>query len=268
MFNQKMIQGFLDNKILNGASTETIRAYRSDLTLAHQVIGDTVAWDDTEKAFALYLNAERQVRSAKTVERRLGTFRSYGRWAGSKHLLPEYRPPKPAPPQPHPIAEGIDGVLRMIQSTRNPRHRALCVMTGLMGLRVNEAVSIRPEHIDVALMEMTVRGKGDKVRVVPISTTAWKYMSRAYHHAQLNGTTLVRLTNRGARASITRHAKRANLSDHVASHDMRSTALTAFYEKSKDLRAVQEIAGHADSKTTQAYTRISKQSMRAAMEVA
>lgn len=262
-----MIQDFLDSLETMGSSPETVRAYRSDFRGLLAAVGDQASWSDTELSMAKYLNDERKVKSAKTIERRLGTFRSYGRHF-DQLILNKYRAPKPAPPQPHPIPEGSDGVLDMIRSTKNPTHRALCALTGLMGLRVGEAIAVRPEDFDLQAMELTVKmGKGSKVRIVPVPKLAWKYMARAFQKAGENGTTLVPLTNRGARKSIKRHGKRAGLSREIASHDMRATCATAAYQRSMDIRAVQEILGHSSVNQTMVYTGISAEAKRAALEV-
>ena len=55
-------------------------------------------------------------------------------------------------------------MLRMIRSSRNPKHRALCALTGLMGLRIAEAITVRPDDFDLVEWELRVQGKGDKVR--------------------------------------------------------------------------------------------------------
>lgn len=268
MLTEHSVERFLAHMKRNGASPQTIRAYRTDLAQAMTYVDPEMDWEQTEDALTDYLYDNRERYSPKTIQRRLSTFRSWAKWAGKKDLLENYRAPKAAPTDPHPIPEGIDGVMRMIQSTRNPRHKALCTLTGLMGLRVAEAIAVRPEHFDHEHDLLVVRGKGDKVRHVPVTRTAWKFLKTAHKHASVSGTTLVRLSDRGARASVSRHAKRAGLSRHVSSHDMRATFATAAYEKGHDLRAVQELLGHSDSKTTQIYTRVSMNAKRAAAEVA
>lgn len=279
ILTEERIQAYLDHLTSNGASTETVRAYRADLMGAARWIGDPVrrsaidaetgAWADFWVQSKLYLNAHRNVWAPKTTLRRLGTLRGWAKWSGAPAgFLDDYRPPTPAMAQPHPLPEGVDGVLAMIASTRNPRHRALCALTGLLGLRVGEAIAVRPEHFDMIERTLTVFGKGSKVRVVPVGTVAWRHLEKAYALALTERTTLVRLTNRGARAAIARHGRNAGLSRHVRSHDMRATFGTAAYARTKNLRAVQELLGHADSKTTQVYTGVSMADMRAASEVA
>lgn len=269
MLTKENIQNYLADLAANGATTETIRAYRNDLEGAHRAIDPSISdWSEFEKAAQGWLNDNRATWSPKTTVRRLGTVRSWAKASGAPaSILAGYKAPKPSPPQPHPIPEGIDGVVAMIRSSRNPRHRALCALTGLMGLRVGEAIGVRPEHFSVPDHTLTVRGKGDKTRVVPVSLAAWAFIVPAYGLASKNGGTLVPLTNRGARAAITRHARNAHLSRHVASHDMRATFATAAYGKTKNLRAVQELLGHADAKTTQVYTGVSMADMREAADL-
>ena len=271
MLTDDSINKFIDHLRICGMSENTCRAYKSDLQAAQWFIHDpfpATTWEAVETRLSTYLNVNRGVWAPKTTCRKLGTFRTWGAFEGHT-ILAKYKPPKPAKPEPHPIPEGIDGVLAMIKRTRNPRHKALCALTGLMGLRVEEAINVCPSHFDMSNMTLKVRGKGDKTRIVPVTPAAWSYLSKATTVAMKAGvdSPLVPLTNRGARAAITRHARNAGLSRHVSSHDMRATFLTRAYEKSHDIRAVQELAGHADVRQTQVYTGVTMAGMRAAAEV-
>lgn len=270
MLTNESIGSFGAHLITNGASTETARHYTSDL---RQVVAwgwniyTPKDWPTTETMFAQYLTEHRAGWSPNTTLRKLAAFRSWAKFMRAPMgFLANYKAPKAPPPQPHPIPEGIPGVLAMIMSTRNHRHRALLVLTGLMGLRVGEAVSITPDHIDLERMECRFRGKGDKTRVVPISAIAWQYLKKGYEKALRDRSTLVNLTNSGARKAIPRHGRKAGLSRPIRTHDMRATFATRAYGDTKDLRAVQELLGHADSKTTQVYTGVSDAAKRAAVE--
>jgi len=269
-FFEETIEKFCDSLIVNGMSENTVRAYRSDLRkLFSQTAGVGFKGPASifEKRVALFLNSERTVCSARTVQRYMSSIKTFCNWQGEV-ILKNYKAPKAAAPQPHPIPEGIDGVVAMIRSTRNPRHKALLTLQGLMGLRVDEAINCKPDDFDLDNMMLKVRGKGDKVRYVPITDTAWKYLKAAHKLASANKTTITRLSNSGARASVSRHGRRAKLSRHVASHDLRATYATAAYSKTKDIRAVQEALGHASPDTTLRYTKVAENALRAAMEVA
>lgn len=267
------IQQFLNKMIANGLSQNTVRSYQADLELFsiwlnkyHSKHMQYMTASELEPLAQEWLNKHRMIWSPATTCRRLSTLRRYGTWMGAS-FLQDYRPPKPKEPTPHPIQEGIRGVVRMIESSKNPRHRALLALNGLLGLRISECVGVAPKDFDLVNWELTVRGKGDKTRIVPVTEPVWAYLRLAYIHALRDNTTLTRLTERGARASVTRHGKRAKLANHVASHDLRATFLTAAYNNSHDIRAVQELAGHADSKTTQRYTQVSSGAKRLAASV-
>lgn len=184
-------------------------------------------------------------------------------------VLEDYRMPKIGKPQPHPIKEGIEGVERMIEAAdrRNARDKALCALTGFLGLRVHEATGIRPEDFNLEEMILTVRGKGDKTRYVPLSDKVMSFIAPAMRSAIVNKTTVVNMSTGGARGAITKLAKRAGLASHVSSHDMRATFATAAYGVSHDIRAVQELLGHANVNTTQVYTGVTRDAMRTAAAV-
>lgn len=226
------------------------------------------SWTSLEEFMASYLTANRGLWSPRTTGRRLTAFRSYAAHYGApRTFLTAYRAPVAARPKPHPIPEGIDGVLDMIRSTKNPRHRALVALTGLLGLRVGEAIAVKPEHFNLADQTLSIRGKGDKTRVIPVPDSTWKYLVKAFELAKITNSTLVARSNSGARKAITRHAINAGLSQHVKSHDLRATLATAAFKATGNIRAVQEILGHSQVTTTEVYTNVTDSDMRNALEV-
>ena len=266
MISSGSIEKYLDWWSDNGGSEKTIRAYRTDLMTLMEFTGTPATWEEMETAASKYLNMVRESQAPSTVKRKLASMRSWARWAGNTEFMRHYRGPKPAKAEPHPLPEGINGVMMLIGKASTPQRRALVALCGLCGLRVDEAVRVRPEQFDVPEMELEVRGKGDKTRVVPVSTKAWDVIRPAYAEAKLSGGTVVGIGNRYAREVITRLGMAAGLSRGAASHDLRATFATAAYENSLDLRAVQELLGHASSDTTEVYTRVSKQTRRNVVE--
>lgn len=281
------IDRFLRSIIANGAPGNTVRAYRGDLNLllewwAGQAAtapapSPAISANDLEMAVSMYLNDCRQKNryAPKTEQRKLGTFRSFAEWAGLPRLLPRYKTRQPAPSEPNPIDEGIPGVRAMIAATKpHQRHwRALVALTGLMTMRVHEAILVEPKHVhhdDPANREIRFVGKGGRERVVPISDEAWPYIEDAMETALIYGpgTTLVRLKDRQARNVITILSRRAALVAAASSHRMRATGATAAYENTKDIVAVQEILGHASLQPTRRYVRSSKKAKRAALTFA
>lgn len=270
--NPGSVQEFTDHLTVNGASPNTVRAYRSDLMAF-------LIWDNCRQAqladsnqlenlVAKYITIHRPTWSVHTTNRKLSAFRSWAKWVGYSNFLANYNPPKPAPGIAHPIPEGIKGILDMIDATDNPVYKALVALGGLAGLRVSETRAVRRHHIRIAPDEITVYGKGAKMRVVPISVAAWIAISPRW--LQIFHTTdyMVPLSDAQARKVIRALGRKAGLNQPVSSHDLRMTFGTAAYYKSGgDLRAVQQLLGHASSHTTENYTQVTMEAMRKAAEI-
>ena len=182
--------------------------------------------------------------------------------------MEDYRPPRAQKSQPHPISEGIAGVEAMIEAAESPAERALVALTGLCALRVSEARSVKCADFDISdltRVSVTVRGKGDKQRTVPVSARAWEAVQYAFIQAHNSGAYLVPLSDSGARRAFSRIGRKAGLARPVASHDGRATLATAALNGGANIRVVQEILGHASVTTTQVYTGVSNDSMREAV---
>jgi site-specific recombinase XerD len=253
-----------------GKSANTIKAYSTDLQMFLLWTGQSVPQADFDLEAAAWLNATRAAAKPKTTNRRLTSLKTFARWAKwPLEELSDYSTPDPGRPVPHPIPEGIPGVLAMIEAANNIEGKALIAMCGLAGLRIHEALSISPLAVDPDRKLMTVRGKGDKTRVIPLGVTPWAYIFPVVVDALLHRKPfIVSLPDRTARDWVTRYGRRAGLSKPVASHDLRATFATAAYRKSKDIRAVQELLGHSSSVTTEGYIEVRMEDMRAAGDVA
>jgi integrase/recombinase XerC len=253
------------------ASPHTARCYHSDLMgfLMDNPAAEGMEIRDPRLEFKAmdWLNEGRKVWKPKTTQRRRTALRSFAKYLGHPEFLALYRTPTAARGDAHPIMGGVDAINKMIIAAQTPQHRCLIALCGLAGLRVNEAVTVGASDVNVELRMLTVHGKGAKDRYVPISSRAWPWVLSAYSAALLGGyKPLVPMAERTARQAITTIGKRAGLG-HVASHDLRMTFGTAAYAATKDLRVVQELLGHASSKTTETYTGISTAAMRAAVEL-
>jgi site-specific recombinase XerD len=182
-------------------------------------------------------------------------------------MLGDYSAPTAARGIPHPLPEGIEGVYRLINCTHNEKQKALVALCGLCGCRVAEALGIKPSDFDLDRMLLTIRGKGDKTRIVPVSDRAWEVLCTPVTRAFVEGNReVVGLKDRFARRVITTLGERAGLKRAISSHDLRSTFGTEVYNRTKDLRVTQELLGHSSSQTTELYTAITLENMRAAVE--
>lgn len=263
--DEDSVRRFLKYLESRGKSENTVRAYGSDLNQLLLVAGP-LTHEAFEDATLDWLNASRKEQAPKTTGRRLTSVRAFAKWAGWPENLADYSSPTPAKSIPHPLPEGMEGVRRMIAKGANDRERALVALCGLCGMRVAEALSIGPADFDLDSMMVTIRGKGDKTRVVPVSPEAWTHLVRPVTLAFVEGSTVVSMYDRQARRCITRLARKAKLKRHVSSHDLRATFASAVYDKTLDIRVVQELLGHSSVETTQVYTLTRVSKMREGVE--
>ena len=154
---------------------------------------------------------------------------------------------------------------------RGLRDRALLETLYGAGLRASETLGLRIQDVDMDVGFVRTVGKGDKERVVPLGRKAIEAL-RAYNERGrrfLGGAGTIKapelfLNNRGRRLSrqglhliVKRYAREAGLPDDVSAHTLRHSFATHLLEGGADLRAVQEMLGHADLSTTQIYMHVS-----------
>jgi integrase/recombinase XerD len=151
------------------------------------------------------------------------------------------------------------------------RNRAMLETMYACGLRVSELITLRQRDVLSDVEIIRVFGKGSKERIVPIGSEALAWISR---YQQLGRGALVKhaqtddvlfLSSRGSKLSrmsvwniIQEACVRANITQHVHPHMFRHSFATHLLEGGADLRAVQEMLGHADIATTQIYTHIDR----------
>ena len=142
------------------------------------------------------------------------------------------------------------------------------------GLRVAELCGLRPPDLQLRARRVTVWGKGDKQRWVPMSepsveaVRAWLADGRAHLLSERSPADAAFLNRRGGRLTPrdVRRILDRRASDPTHPHALRHTFATHLLDGGADLRAVQELLGHADLATTQLYTHVSKQRLRAVYE--
>jgi integrase/recombinase XerD len=154
------------------------------------------------------------------------------------------------------------------------RDVALLEFAYATGVRVSELVSLKLQDILFPERVARVFGKGAKERIVPVGRRALGAVSsyareirprldrgkaRGFLFLNARGTPLSRV---GAWGIIKAHARRAGLAKRVTPHTLRHTFATHLLEGGADLRAVQEMLGHADLSTTQLYTHVDREYLR------
>jgi site-specific recombinase XerD len=260
----EVLRSFLFSK---GRADHTVKAYLTDLKMFWQEMDlETIDLPELEILGATWLNTRRRVMSPKTTGRRLTTIKNLG-LAYKVAILTEYTPPTPATPKPHPLPGGTADLKSLIDGCYLDEHKALVTLTGLCGARVSEARDVTPDDFNLEKRTVEIWGKGDKVRIIPLSDMAWEILLPIIVDRMTTDRCtqpLISMGDRTARELITTLGRRAGISRPISSHDLRATFATAAYNVSKDIRAVQLLLGHASSKQTELYIGVADDQMRTA----
>ena len=270
-----------------GASERTRHAYGVDLAqLAAWASGLGVEPAECDyralRRYAAVLSGRRV--SATTVSRKLAAIRALFR-ALVEHGDLEHNPadllPAPKRPDRLPRALRADEVAALLDRipTSSPlelRDRALFELAYACGLRARELVDLDLSSIDFDAEQVRVEGKGGKTRVVPCGEDALRavsrYRERGRHAlASDSAQTALFLSKSGRRLStsdvrrrLRSWARQAMLQGGISPHALRHSFATHLLEGGADLRAIQEMLGHASVGTTQVYTRVESARLRAA----
>lgn len=281
------LEPFNDFLVLEqGASPRTHEAYSRDLArFAEYVVarGASSPPDVTPKMLREYLYHMKDLGLAPaSIRRNVSALRTYFKFLlGEGHVArdPSERLESPKRwrtlPEVLTIQE-IDKLLAapMLDDPLVFRDRAMLELAYGAGLRVSEWISIGTR--DVMFDEGLVRvfGKGSKERLVPIGRRAIAslatYVRELRPRLEKGGGKGVLflnakgepLTRMGAWKILRKYVDRAKIEKHVSPHTLRHSFATHLLEGGADLRAVQEMLGHADISTTQIYTHVDREYLR------
>lgn len=154
------------------------------------------------------------------------------------------------------------------------RDRAILEVFYSSGLRVSELSGLKTTDVDLEQGVLVCLGKGNKQRLVPVGSTACEWVSRYLLGRFGDGTRaqseFLFQSQKGGRLSrmavwglVRRHAKTAGIERTLTPHVLRHSFATHLLERGVDLRVLQTMLGHADISTTQVYTHVSRQHLRA-----
>ncbi len=246
-----------------GKSGCTIRAYTSDVAQFLEYCGQGAV---TEPLAPNWLNASKNSSGSATVTRRMSSLKAYFRLVHGTYPLVRYKAPPAPPGTAHPLPNLMDDVRAMLAVTK-PRSdvRMAIGLMGFGGLRVSEAREMCWRNVDD--LWLVVHGKGSKIRNVPIAPEL-RVIIDQHHCPDVTGGLMMDMTDRGVRAAVARIGRKAGISRPVSSHDLRMTFGTVVYDRTKDLRVVQELLGHASPVTTERYTGINESTKQLAVAAA
>jgi integrase/recombinase XerC len=286
-------------------SSHTIAAYARDLSELAAFSAALAGHGDWTRLthfdirrFAAKLHADGQ--SATSIARKLSGWRGFFNWLARHTALAAnpvegVRAPRRARPLPKALA--VDDAVRLMEANRHghPEPAELCdrAMFELLyssGLRVSELAGLDAGFVpakdgapaslgwlELEAQEVVVTGKGGKMRRVPVGAPALAAIKAwlAVRPPGSDGSNALFLSARGARVSprviqhrLKAHALKAGLPVHVHPHVLRHSFASHLLQSSGDLRAVQELLGHASITSTQIYTSLDFQHLAAVYDKA
>ena len=229
-------------------------------------------WRDvhTDQLQGFIAKSHRSGLSPGSLRDMLSAYRSFYRYLareGEAAANPAIGVRSPKSPRKLPQVLDVDEVSALLDFPAGDpeavRDRALLELLYSSGLRVSELTGVRWRDLDLAEGLIRVTGKGSKTRIVPVGAKAIAALRTL---REQDGPTaddpLVRgrlgrpLTPGGVRARLKRRAKDQGVWKRVYPHLLRHSCASHVLESSGDLRAVQELLGHADIGTTQIYTHL------------
>ncbi|MGA8054136.1 MAG: site-specific tyrosine recombinase XerD [Burkholderiales bacterium] len=284
-----LLDEFIDRLWLeDGLARNTLEAYRRDLKLFGTWLGARgsslgAAHAGDIQGYLAHRHASGAVPRASTQARLLASLRRL-----YQYLLRERRatedptlaiePPKRTPRFPKSLSEAdVEALLGAPdpRTTLGLRDRAMLETLYATGLRVSELVGLKSVEVGLDMGVVRVIGKGSKERLVPLGEEAMAWIARHLRESRpqlLRGRTsdFVFVTARGQPMTrqafwqlIKRYAARAIPGRALSPHTLRHAFATHLLNHGADLRVVQMLLGHADISTTQIYTHVARERLKA-----
>ena len=158
-------------------------------------------------------------------------------------------------------------VLRIIQLTKNLKHRAIIVLLYSSGLRIGEVTNLLLKNIDIIRRQIKVeKGKGRKDRFVVLATSYLPLLQNYLTTFKpalyfIEGPTGKKYSESSIRKFLFRSVQKAGISKKVTPHTLRHSYATHLLENGVGLRHIQELLGHAKPETTMIYTHVAKKDL-------
>jgi integrase/recombinase XerD len=290
-----LVGRYLDHlRAERGLAGNTVAAYRRDLDVYGRFLAEVgiddprvVTTDDIE-AFVAWLRSRTSAHgrpyASSSVARIVVAVRGFHRFLAREGLVGEDVAATVGTPRADrslPKALSVEQVESLLSSPvgddpRGLRDRAMLELLYGAGLRITELISLDVDDLDRSERLVRVHGKGDKERLVPYGEVAERALERwlVGGRPTLTGATPAlfvnargdRLSRQGVWKIVGHHADRVGIGDQVSPHTLRHSFATHLLDGGADVRAVQELLGHASVTTTQIYTLVSRSALREVYE--
>ena len=276
-----VLREFLDGlAVERGLAANTIAAYERDvrehlLFLQGQGVGSPAGVEESH--LIVFLGQLRRGGAApSTVMRKLSAVRSFYRHLAREETIaadPSANLPPAQLRRRLPSVLSVEEVARLIDqpdtsTERGLRDRAMLELVYAAGLRVSELLSLSRGDVNLDLGLVRCVGKGSKERIVPVGRPALEAV-RVYLGARRDAAPALFLGNKGRPLTrvafwriVRRYGRQAGIRTPVSPHTFRHSFATHMLDGGADLRAIQELLGHASIATTQIYTHVSTDRLR------
>ncbi len=284
-------------RVERGRASSTLDAYRRDLSEYMSFLGSRgagVLEADADDLVAFFADLGARGLAPATRARRTSAVRSMHRYLAAEGLAdadPGLLIETPRIPDSLPKALREDEVARLIDGVVGERpvdlrDRALLEVLYGTGARVSEVVGLGLGDVDVDGRLLRLMGKGSKERIVPLgggarraleiwldpggrpSMTPRRWRSRDDADAVFLNQRGGRLTRQGVWLVLEGRARLVGLADVMSPHVLRHSCATHMLDHGADIRAVQDLLGHASISTTQTYTKVATERLFAAYRAA
>lgn len=282
------LQSFIQHlAVERGLSRNTLEAYERDVTQYMEFLeaSGVRAVEDTNASHVLAYMTKGKTsgKASSTVFRRQVAIRTFYRYLVEERVLAAdptstLGTPKPGKKLPQTLtAEQVERLLAAprIDAPAGVRDRAMLEVLYATGMRVSELLSLDTGSVYTGMGFVKVLGKGSKERIIPIGRMAVSCLNdyqlsargrlakgdKAEKALFLNHQGR-RMTRQGFWKTIKKYALIAGISQELSPHTLRHSFATHLLEGGADLRAVQEMLGHADISTTQIYTHVAKSRLK------
>ncbi|UOY93872.1 site-specific tyrosine recombinase XerD [Ectobacillus sp. JY-23] len=277
------LQDFIHYMIVEkGLAQNTIVAYERDLKgyiQYVQKVEQIVSWQEVQRSHivAFLHHLKMQSKSSKTLARHIASIRSFHQFMLREHIAehdPSVHIETPQAERKLPKVLSVVEVEGLLQAPDHTpfgiRDKAMLELLYATGLRVSELINLDLADVHITMGFVRCVGKGNKERIIPLGRLATEaistYIERGRTSLLGRHTTNAlflnhqgnRLTRQGFWKILKKLAQKANIQKDLTPHTLRHSFATHLLENGADLRAVQEMLGHADISTTQIYTHVSK----------
>ena len=221
--------------------------------------------DSDIKDYLLHLAEERQS-ATSTLNQAINALKFYYGTMLKKKFVYEVK--RPRKDKKLPVVLSKEEVAKILSSVDNLKHKAILMLVYSAGLRVGEVVKLKPEDIDSKRMLIRIKGaKGRKDRYTLLSEMALEILRKYWRDYKpdkwlFEGAKKERYISTRTVQHILEHAcTQAGIRKDISVHTLRHSFATHLLEGGTDLRYIQELLGHAHSKTTEIYTHVSTKSL-------